>query len=549
MVLEGDPALRNSTVLSLDAIADWDPTKASGVEQSAAAWGELLLPEIILARGKARQGVVEQLQDLLRRLPDEGVSVFRFRELVDALKGRVRHAWSAQWALLDGERGVEGHEGDELPTLVHLVRPDLGVEERDLLGKLTACVEKDLDGEYLLRLWDFLRAYAAEPGASLPSRRKLGELLSIPRNRLPQLLATLGDRLRRCRRATAGLAAVTVGKARSANPLEVHAMRRPPVSQDELRRETAATLVRLSALEEAPPTQLRPGDLVHLAATDPLPVEWLVVQIHSRQRRAWLVPADDGPAPGGEDIGVSQADFGAPLTLRCGFSVWVSQDDLAAGRFTGRVPTAALAAAQDRCRVLAAAGEDRVRGAEGASSADRQWVAEVLEPARRTLEERHLSLPAAPPKARRRARWRGFQMAAMLLFPLGLGLLGGAFWQQAGSRHLFIALADVAITVTTLRNGEPERQEANLSALADSVRLSINLKVEGAGHQQYELVIRKRGRRKAVWSGVVPVLDEQLRVVVPRDLLPAGTYRISIAGSDLGATAQQYAVEITVKYE
>ena len=90
---------------------------------------------------------------------------------------------------------------------------------------LIACVAEVLDRHgaaaktrsYLEKLWSFLRSHAAEPGAErpaseatgsqaseLPSRRRIAQLLSIPRDRLSGLLVTLGGFVKDCQAAISG---------------------------------------------------------------------------------------------------------------------------------------------------------------------------------------------------------------------------------------------------------------------------------------------------------------------------------------------------------
>lgn len=215
-VLSGDPRIRNETVLAFDA-REKPPAAAISrdLREIVTAWNDDLLPDLVTLRGKRQEEVVLRLRERLADLRRRGIAVFRFKDLVDSLKADVRARWAAVLERRDGEVVVEREAGEA--RVVPLVPPDTGFEERQLFRWLVGCV---LDGverldvsdktrRYLLTLWQFLRTRAVEsPAAGFglgeeesPSRRKVAELLRIPRERLPELYATLGRLLEECRAA------------------------------------------------------------------------------------------------------------------------------------------------------------------------------------------------------------------------------------------------------------------------------------------------------------------------------------------------------------
>ena len=223
-VLAGDPRIRNDTVLGTSARADPN-LPAIELDGIVSSWSDTLLPELVTARGKARERVVAGLLSALLRLPADGVEVFRFGPLIDALKNDVRTRWGLFMDCPGRETAFDETEG----KLVTLVRQS--VEERDSFRALTACLAEAMDRVepirtrgYLSTLWEFLRAYAAEPddagtasphggtpppyGDELPSGRRLARLLRIPRDRLPDLFSTLRRFVEDCQASTAGRAAV-----------------------------------------------------------------------------------------------------------------------------------------------------------------------------------------------------------------------------------------------------------------------------------------------------------------------------------------------------
>ncbi len=217
-LLRGGPKIRNDTVLGFDADADPQQLAGDGLELTVKRWNDTLLPDLITAQGKARERLIVVLQGLLLRLPAVGVIAFAFRQLIDPLKNDARARWDA---LLETEQGPTAVESDgELLTLVRQIQPDTGLEDRDRFDKLSLCVGEALERleepartrGYLSTLWQYLRILAAgtqdtgTPAApatkgGLPSARKLARHLGIPRDRLSELRATLGDLVQGCRAA------------------------------------------------------------------------------------------------------------------------------------------------------------------------------------------------------------------------------------------------------------------------------------------------------------------------------------------------------------
>ena len=217
-VLEGDPGVRNDTILGFAPDADPKHPKAALAEH-VVGWSHELMPELVTARGKHVDDVSRRLAALLSGLLEVAVEVFAFHGLVDLMKSHARQHWNAIWAQQEGETAFEDDGEEAFPRIVHLIRPDSGVEEREAFGKLIACVAERLSRidedpktrTYIEKLWMFLRNHASEPagkptatdlGASkLPSRRKIAQCLGIPRDRLKGFFETLGEMVEECRMA------------------------------------------------------------------------------------------------------------------------------------------------------------------------------------------------------------------------------------------------------------------------------------------------------------------------------------------------------------
>lgn len=211
-VLRGTPAIRNETLLG--ATPDADPAQPSPIEDLrplVAPWNSALLPGLVIAEGAARRKVTESLRDHLAGLESEGVVVFRFKDLLDALKQDVRARWSFLGRQEGGEIMVE-KDTDGIPRLVQILRPETRVEDLDSFKKLVRCVSNlipKVDTRkktrlYLGQLWTFLRRWSLGAREALPSHRELEKELEIPRERFPGLYQTLAQLTRRCQGELSG---------------------------------------------------------------------------------------------------------------------------------------------------------------------------------------------------------------------------------------------------------------------------------------------------------------------------------------------------------
>ncbi len=204
VLLAGDRKIRNDTVLAFDDGADPDRRDGDGLQAAVERWNDTLLPDLVTAQGKARERVLAVLRSFLLKLPAAGVTVFTFQQLIDPLKNDARNRWRA---LFEAEEGPTALESDgELSQLVRQVQPDTGVEDRDRFEKLAVCLTESIDRldapartrSYLQTLWQYLRAFALGSADGVPSARKLGRHLGIPRDRLAGLFETLGELIQSC---------------------------------------------------------------------------------------------------------------------------------------------------------------------------------------------------------------------------------------------------------------------------------------------------------------------------------------------------------------
>ena len=209
-LLAGSDRIGNDTVLGFTPGAAPE-APAVDLRSLMARWNGLLLPDLVTNRGSHQGEVVHRLRELLPELRREGVEVFRFKDLIDPMKSDLRARWVAAFEQERGETGLEEGEEDEVRR-VPLVLPDLWAEERQFLRKVIACVLESIAGlsagekvrGYLYRLWQFRRMQAALGEDRMPSARKLGNLLDVPRERVSELFGTLDEMVERCRALHSG---------------------------------------------------------------------------------------------------------------------------------------------------------------------------------------------------------------------------------------------------------------------------------------------------------------------------------------------------------
>ena len=560
-LLDGDPRIRNATVL---AFAAWrDPQEARGVDLGGpiAAWCDALLPDLVSAWGK--EEMTERLAERIAALPTDGIDAFRFRDLLGPLKAEVRARWRA--LAVDGETAIAG-TGEEQLEPTRLVPPDTGFEESQSFAELRRCVSERLDAveeraktrEYLRRLWFCLWLWAAEAKADstaaeeedlpataaealatagrLPSDKRLGELLSIPRARISGLKETLGRLLEDCQGTTAG----AVGGPR------------PPMTAGQrrqgLRRATGDAAATASAATTAlgdragePP---RPGEIFLFRGAQTLPVEWLAVEEDTRRGRLWLAPVDQAPFVGSGDLSI-QRGGGEAGQVRCRLGGWFDAARLAAEVRTGELPADELARVRrQRERIL--------RGELDSSTAARQvdrdpeyrhWIAE-LEAARAELVEDTAEVVPFEPQRRVPFRWRALA-AAFAAVALGLGL-----WSFSLRRQLdrWSQPVLVARSATQIVRFEAQRElEVQVSPAARHLGFRVPL-TRYASYDAVRLRWLDPAGEEVLWSSDWVSGESELFLVLPRQRLTAAVYLLRLDGRRLDGTEVEID-ETTVELE
>lgn len=197
-VLAGDPRIRNDTWLVLpDTATALEDVPAVDPEELAGRWARDHLESLVDASRDELRRLKQSLSHELAVWLGEEPSRVRFGDLARPLKTQCRQAWAGRFLDTRWGRESEGPASIDEPftTLAHCVRRQ--IQDLD---------EKPKTRAYLRRLWGFLEGFAdplPESGAddleTLPSSRRLADLLDIPRARVPGLLESLGGQLQACR--------------------------------------------------------------------------------------------------------------------------------------------------------------------------------------------------------------------------------------------------------------------------------------------------------------------------------------------------------------
>jgi hypothetical protein len=201
-ILGGDPRIRNNTVFGFAPDAELK-LSAPDLGPAVVRWNDELLPGLVTARGREEAAVLRCLDQLLLGLPRQGISCFRFKDLVDPLKSDARQRWAAFLAREDSAGRVECAP-DQIQVL-RQVLPECTVESRQSFEHLVRCVSTSVDHlevdprtrGYIAALWSALQHQQEGP----LSHRQLSQSLQIPRERIPGLFTILKQIVTRCRLA------------------------------------------------------------------------------------------------------------------------------------------------------------------------------------------------------------------------------------------------------------------------------------------------------------------------------------------------------------
>ena len=287
----------------------------------------------------------------------------------------------------------------------------------------------------------------------------------------------------------------------------------------------AAARARARSLSGGPP---EPGDLFVLRATADLPVEWAVLDRRPGEELL-AVPADTSPLAGSADVEVPATAPGGPLCLRCRFGAWLKPGLFEPELRSGSLAPETVAAARQQVRRLEAGTLEPSPLAEevDADSEYRDWIQEVPERART------LALAARPAASWKPHSWfgTGYPLAATFaLLALGLGIWVAALRDEVsrGPVPIFNPPSHNIILGETTRGGR-----SLLEVPPDKSFVQLMLMVDATTKPQEGRFEIRNAKGGLVWGSDLLLLtpEEDFQLVLSRDRLPDGEYRIRILPS------------------
>ncbi len=332
-------------------------------------------------------------------------------------------------------------------------------------------------------------------------------------------------------------------------------MKRGSNLQQDLLRQTGEAfrrdLAHQGEIVSGPP---RPGDVFLLRETADHGLEWVVVEAEGGGR-LFVVPADTHPLIGSADLEISADSAPGPLSLRFRYGL-----SLGVGAFDPRLRTGCLAP-EDLVRVRARRSE--LESGNAVASADAREVdsdpeyhewQETLAAACTALSRHAQQSPdlARPIRSPWWALRQPLATAASVLLILALGFTAGSFFERRGKeveQELHPPEPVVDVPWTVLFRGTDRSEGGELLTVTAGARwLALLLERPTAGPESggARLEIRRRASDRIVWSTSLEEKDasEEILVLVPRDLLPPGEYRLRLLAGEAAEPVARYALRI-----
>ncbi|MCP4664491.1 MAG: hypothetical protein GY856_54600 [bacterium] len=312
--------------------------------------------------------------------------------------------------------------------------------------------------------------------------------------------------------------------------------------RERLRLLTGEALGKLAEVEaeierrgSAPP---RPGDVYLLPETAELAIEWAVIAEEPGSGSLLVVPADTHPLVGSADVGVPDEAKSGPLSLRCGFGVWLGAEAFDPQRRTGLLEPFYVGRAKRKVNEIEAGtlvGTALEREVDEDPEYE-DWTAEVLGPARAALSAWRVEREPAPPRREGTGLFAPrvpYALAAsFLLTTLGLGIWVSFLQRTIG--ELAAPIVNVPGDELTFNDATRGPQPMELPGEASHFMLTLLL-YEVPDYASYRLEILDHEDR-AIWRGhaLVPQESDQLTLTLSTRMLPAGRYRILLYGEEGG---------------
>ncbi len=312
--------------------------------------------------------------------------------------------------------------------------------------------------------------------------------------------------------------------------------------KERLRLLTGEALGKLAEVEaeierrgSAPP---RPGDVYLLPETAELAIEWAVIVEEPGSGRYLVVPADTHPLVGSADVGVPEEGKSGPLSLRCGFGMWLAAEAFDPQRRTGLLEPFYVGRAKRKVKEIEAGtlvGTALEREVDEDPDYE-DWAAEVLGPARAALSAWGVAPGGARPEEKRpsyvgdRRPW--YAVAAMFaVATLGLSTWVNLLWQRLDepSGPVFAFSADPEIRFNDqLRNGDPIEVPAGVT----NVTLFLSLDTATPTYPSYRLRLLDHEGEEIKESSELPGDHDQFTVTLPRGTSRIAEYRLVLYGID-----------------
>lgn len=269
-----------------------------------------------------------------------------------------------------------------------------------------------------------------------------------------------------------------------------------------------------------------PGDLFLLPAAADLPVEWAVLDRRPGAAGEVLtVLADTCPLVGSADVAVPAGAPGGPLSLRCGFGLWLPAAAFDPALRTGLLAQDAVAEGLARWRRIEAG---HVTGSPLAEEVDadpeyQDWIREVLRPARTLATSRPRA--AGGPRIR---RWGAAQRLAAALALVALGLSFRVVQLRREVARLSGPVFGIPIEDVVLGGGTRGSEVLRLPRDAGQVVLMLIVESSLASGEGYLEIARKSG--ELIWRSrrlrLAP--GDDFPLMLWREALPDGEYRFRI---------------------
>ncbi len=314
--------------------------------------------------------------------------------------------------------------------------------------------------------------------------------------------------------------------------------------QDELLRQTTEACRRDADLEAElerrgaePP---RPGDVYLFRETADQMIEWAVVS-GSAAGSFLMLAADSVPLWGSGDIEVPAGAALGPRTLRCGYSVRLDSHAFEPELRIGSLDAAVVARARKKQRLVETGSLAGSLDEEEVDS-DPEYVEwqEVLAAARAAVSRRVRPEPHADASRAARPRWESISsplaMAASVMLVLTLGMALGWFSEarRSGELAVELELARPAPIVNPpwaiLQPGRDRSETERLVVHPEGQWILVTLYLP-ATEPQDQLQIRNEDSHSLVWSTDQLAKENpspETMILLPRALLPAGQYRLSL---------------------